>query len=112
MLIFKIVAQNLWYEAQTSGEFGGAPVDLADGYMHFSTADQLERTASLHFAGQSDLLVVAVEAESLGEALKWEPARDGAKFPHLYRALSTAEAVWARPLSVAADGSCALPPLG
>jgi uncharacterized protein (DUF952 family) len=77
----------LWQEAARDGLFHGAPVDRADGYIHFSTAEQLRETAAKHFAGQSDLVLVAVEAEALGDALRWEPSRGGALFPHLYGAL-------------------------
>jgi uncharacterized protein (DUF952 family) len=86
-LIYKICPRPMWQEAARDGLFGGAPVDRADGYIHFSTAEQLRETAAKHFAGQSDLVLVAVEAEALGDALKWEPSRGGALFPHLYGAL-------------------------
>jgi uncharacterized protein (DUF952 family) len=86
-LIYKICPRPLWQEAERDGLFGGAPVDRADGYIHFSTADQVRETAAKHFAGQSDLVLVAVEAAALGPALKWEPSRGGALFPHLYGAL-------------------------
>ena len=66
----------------------GAPVDHADGYIHFSTAAQVRETAATHFAGQADLLLVAVNAAALGPALKWEPSRGGALFPHLYGTLA------------------------
>lgn len=112
MVIYKIVPKTLWEEAQASGELKGAPVDLEDGFIHFSTAEQLPETAARHFAGQSDLLLVAVEADDLGEELKWEPSRGGADFPHLYRSLSTAEAVWARPIPQGADGAPQIPDLG
>jgi len=73
--IYKICPAALWAQAERDGAFRGAPVDLADGYIHFSTADQVEETARKHFAGQSHLLLVSVEAEALGDALKWEPSR-------------------------------------
>ena len=90
-LIFKIVPRAMWQEAQAAGVFKGAPVDLADGYIHFSTADQARETAAKHFSGQDDLLLAAFESEAFGEALKWEPSRGGALFPHLYRALRAAD---------------------
>ena len=87
-LIYKICPRALWQEAERDGVFRGAPVDRADGFIHFSTAEQVRETAARHFAGQTDLLLVAVEAAALGPALKWEPSRGGALFPHLYGALA------------------------
>jgi uncharacterized protein (DUF952 family) len=87
-LIYKIVSAPEWRAAETVGVFRGAAVDLADGYIHFSTADQAQETAARHFAGQTDLLLVAVTAERLGPTLKWEVSRGGALFPHLYAPLS------------------------
>lgn len=83
-LVYKICPRGLWQEAERLGRFTGAPVDRADGFIHFSTADQVAETAARHFAGQDDLLLVAVEAEALGAALRFEPSRGGALFPHLY----------------------------
>jgi uncharacterized protein (DUF952 family) len=82
--IYKICDAAEWRAVERAGEFTGAPVDLADGYIHFSAADQVEETAAKHFAGQRDLVLVAVAADALGPALKWEPSRGGALFPHLY----------------------------
>src|SRR5206468_1331484 len=90
-LIYKIVPEKLWRAAEALAEFDGAPVDLADGYMHFSTAAQVRDTAAKHFARQPDLLLVTVEAERLGAALKWEPSRGGDLFPHLYGKLQLAD---------------------
>ncbi len=104
MLILKIVPRGLWLEAEEIGTFAGAPVDLADGFIHFSTFAQAEETAARHFAGQHDLLLVAVEAERLGEALRWEVSRGGAPFPHLYAPLALADVAWAKPLPVGRDG--------
>ena len=103
-LIYKIVSQASWRAAEAAGVFAGAPVDLADGFIHFSTAAQVEETAAKHFAGQSDLLVIAVDAGGLGDALKWEASRGGALFPHLYAALDPRAAVLVRPLPLRADG--------
>ena len=83
-LIYKICPRELWTEAQAAGRFAGAPVDLADGFIHFSTAAQAQETAARHFAGMSDLLLLAIDAEALGEALRFEPSRGGDLFPHLY----------------------------
>ncbi len=104
MLILKIVPRGLWLEAEAVGTFAGAPVDLADGFIHFSTAAQAEETAARHFAGQHDLLLVSVEAERLGAALRWEVSRGGARFPHLYAQLVLADVAWAKPLPVGRDG--------
>ena len=74
-----------------AGTFAGAPVDLADGFIHFSTAEQVRETAAKHFAGARDLLLTAIEAtDTWGPALKWEPSRGGALFPHLYAPLDPA----------------------
>lgn len=107
--IYKICPMALWREAERIGEFCGAPVDLADGYIHFSTAGQAEETAAKHFAGQDDLVLVAVAADKLGAALKWEPPRGGALFPHLYAALPLGAAIWVKPLRLGADGKHVFP---
>jgi uncharacterized protein (DUF952 family) len=91
-------------EAEKAGRFDGAPVDLRDGFIHFSAADQVAETARRHFSGEGDLLLIAVEAESLGNALKWEASRGGALFPHLYAPLDLAAVVWARDLPLGDDG--------
>ena len=109
MLIYKIVPQALWSAATATGAFEGAPVDRADGFIHFSSAAQVRDTARLHFAGQDDLLLVAVDAERLGPALRWEPSRGGALFPHLYAPLSTAEVATVCTMPLEADGSHMLP---
>ena len=88
-LIFKICPESLWGEAESAGVFHGAPVDLQDGFIHFSTAAQVPATAARHFRGVKDLLLVAVESDALGDALKWEPSRGGDLFPHLYGSLPT-----------------------
>jgi uncharacterized protein (DUF952 family) len=86
--IYKIVSAAEWRAAEAAGVFQGAAIDLADGYIHFSSAAQAEETAAKHFAGKDDLLLVAIDAEKLGDALKWEVSRGGALFPHLYAPLS------------------------
>jgi uncharacterized protein (DUF952 family) len=107
--IFKICPESLWREAEKAGRFEGAPVDLADGYIHFSTAGQVRETAARHFAGQRDLLLVAVEAKPLGAALKWEVSRGGALFPHLYAPLDLSAVLWVEPLPLGADGAHLFP---
>lgn len=103
-LIYKIAPASLWREAQDKGQFDGAPIDLADGFIHFSTVDQVEETAAKYFAGQDDLLLIAVEAEALGEALRYEPSRGGALFPHLYGSLPLEAVVFAKPLPMRPNG--------
>jgi uncharacterized protein (DUF952 family) len=97
-LIFKILSAAAWRDVEAAGVFHGAAVDLADGYIHFSTADQVAETAAKHFAGQGDLMLVAIEPGRLGTALRWEVSRGGALFPHLYAPLATADVLWAKPL--------------
>ena len=103
-LIFKIVATAEWRAAESAGAFDGAGVDRADGYIHFSTAAQAAGTAAKWFAGRADLTLVAVDPEALGAALKWEPSRGGALFPHLYGRLPISAVVWSRPLPLGPDG--------
>jgi len=104
MLIFKIFRRPEWDALRQTGETRGAPVDLADGYIHFSTAEQVAETAARHFAAESDLVLVAIETGRLGAALKWEPSRGGALFPHLYRALRMTDVVWDKSLPLGAAG--------
>jgi uncharacterized protein (DUF952 family) len=97
-LVYKIVTATQWRAAKAEGVFRGASIDLADGYIHFSSPEQVEETAAKHFAGQSDLLLVAIDAGKLGDALKWEVSRGGALFPHLYAPLSFDAVVKVSPL--------------
>jgi uncharacterized protein (DUF952 family) len=85
--IYKVLRGAEWSEAQASGSFAGSPDDARDGFIHFSTAEQLEGTLERHFAGEPNLVVLEVDAAALGDALRWEPSRGGALFPHLYGAL-------------------------
>ena len=103
-LIFKIAGAEEWRRAEAAGVFEGAAVDRADGYIHFSTALQAAETAAKWFAGRSDLMLAAVDADALGSALLWEPSRGGALFPHLYAPLPFSAVCWARPLPLGADG--------
>ncbi|MGR3374314.1 DUF952 domain-containing protein [Pseudooceanicola nanhaiensis] len=98
MLIYKIFRAPEWALLQSDGETDGAPVDVADGYVHFSTAAQAAETAAKHFAGEDDLWLLALDADTLAPDLKWEPSRGGALFPHLYRRLRRSDVLWARPL--------------
>lgn len=108
--IYKFLSRTEWAAAQAAGRFEGSAVDLADGFIHFSTAAQAQETARRHFAGQADLVVLEVEAGDLGAALKFEPSRGGDLFPHLYGALDTrlVRAVTEAPLD--ADGVPLLSP--
>jgi uncharacterized protein (DUF952 family) len=84
MIAYKILTADQWAQFERDGVFNGAPVDLADGYIHLSTADQLQGTLDKHFAGQTDLIVADVDLSDFGDALKWETSRGGALFPHIY----------------------------
>ena len=110
-VIYKICPEPLWRAAERDGVFAGAPIDIADGFIHFSTATQAQETAAKHFAGQDGLLLVRVHAEKLGDALKWEPSRGGALFPHLYAPLKVADVHKVEPLPAGADGGHIFPPL-
>jgi uncharacterized protein (DUF952 family) len=109
--IYKIAPEALWREAESTGRFLGAPIDLTDGFIHFSTAGQVEETAAKHFAGQGDLLLVAVDADRLGDALKYEVSRGGALFPHLYAPLDLDAVAWTKKLPLGPDGRHIFPPL-
>jgi len=91
--IFKIVPKNLWDEALKQGYFRGSADDLRDGFIHFSTIDQLEDTANRHFKGQKDLLLLSVAVEKLDDCLKYEVSRGGDLFPHLYGHLPLAAVI-------------------
>ncbi|MBC2884434.1 DUF952 domain-containing protein [Ochrobactrum sp. CM-21-5] len=110
-IIYKIAPRDLWTQAEKAGTFTGAPVDIADGYIHFSTAMQVRETAAKHFAGQKDLLLVSIDAAAVGENLKYEVSRGGALFPHLYGALSLTAVVKVEPLPLDADGLHIFPEL-
>ena len=107
-LVFKICSHTSWREAEAAGRYAGAPVDVADGYIHLSSATQVGETATKHFAGQSDLVLIAVDTDVLanlvGGALKWEISRGGGLFPHLYGDLPVAAVSWVQPLPTGADG--------
>ena len=109
-VIFKVCEGEAWAKAKQIGRFRGAPVDLQDGYIHFSTATQLAETLAKHFAGQEDLVLVAIATDNLGPNLKWEVSRGGALFPHLYEDLDLKHVAWEHPLTLA-DGRHVLPDL-
>ena len=110
-IIYKIAPEALWREAEKNGRFTGAPIDIADGFIHFSTASQARETAARHFAGQTELLLIAIDGARLGEALKYEVSRGGALFPHLYAPLDLGAVLWVRPLPLGTDGLHQFPAL-
>lgn len=101
--LYKICPAADWRNAEAEGVFRGSEVDREDGYIHFSTGAQVKETAARHFAGMDDLLLIAIDADRLGPALKWEPARSGDLFPHLYEHLPLTAVLWARPLPLIRD---------
>ena len=109
MLIFKIFRKDEWADLQRLSETEGASIDVADGYIHFSTAETVKKTADKYFPGVEELVLCAVEADTL-EPLKWEPAREGVLFPHLYRKIRLSDIVWTKPLPVV-DGRHQFPDL-
>jgi uncharacterized protein (DUF952 family) len=109
MLIYKIFRAGEWANLQSKGETDGAPIDVTDGYIHFSTAATVAETAAKYFAGVEGLVLLAVEADDL-DPLKWEPARAGVLFPHLYRKLRMDDVRWSRPLPLV-DGAHVFPDL-
>ena len=109
MLIFKICHEAEWQQAERDGLYAGSAKDREDHFMHFSTAEQVRGTLERYYADDSDLLLVAVEAEPFGDALVFEPSRGGALFPHLYQPLPVTFVSWAKPIRRAADGTFVLP---
>lgn len=109
MLIFKICHCNEWSAVVRAGSYAGSEKDRADGFLHFSTAEQLQGTLTRHYVDAQELVLVAVDSDALGEALKWEPSRDGALFPHLYAPLATTAVRWTGAIARDADGGFVLP---
>jgi uncharacterized protein (DUF952 family) len=103
--IYKILSRGEWLAALDEGRFEGSADDRADGFIHFSNASQAQETAARHFHGKGDLMVLAVEAEVLGSALRWEPSRGGALFPHLYGELVCERVIEARAVHLMDDGT-------
>jgi uncharacterized protein (DUF952 family) len=110
-MIYKICERPSWHAAEHDGFYRGSQLDARDGFIHFSTAAQVAETAARHFAGQTDLVLVAVDGDALGPALKWEPSRGGDLFPHLYATLPLGAVSWSRPLPDEVGGKRALPEL-
>jgi len=109
--IYKICTQSQWRDAERDGRYRGSELDRRDGFIHFSTAAQTGETAAKHFVGQADLMLVAVDAQALGPALKWEPSRGGDLFPHLYGDLPLTAVRWAKALADEVAGRRAVPEL-
>ena len=108
-LIYKVADASEFDEAVADGIYAGAPIDLKDGFIHFSTAAQLAETLRLHFKGRRNLVLAAVRTADLGDALRWEPSRGGALFPHLYGNLEIKAVDWSEPIEVDDEGGCRLP---
>tara|TARA_X000000950_G_scaffold288027_1_gene402910 strand:- start:19242 stop:19577 length:336 start_codon:yes stop_codon:yes gene_type:complete len=104
MLIYKIFRADEQAAFEAAGETLGAPIDIQDGFVHFSAADQLKETCAKYFAGAEGLFLLAVEADTLGDDLKWEVSRGGALFPHLFRPLKASDVVWTKPLPLGPNG--------
>jgi uncharacterized protein (DUF952 family) len=109
--IYKICPASDWREAERHGVFRGSADDLRDGFIHFSTASQVEGTARKHFSGQPGLLLIAIDAESLGDALRWEVSRGGELFPHLYGDLDLRHVTAVRDMRTRPDGYHDIPEL-
>ena len=109
---YKVLTGEQMAALEAAGSFAGAPVDLADGYIHLSTAEQLPGTLDKHFAGKDDLHIAAVDLDALGDAVKWEPSRGGELFPHHYRPLSLDTVVAYSALHRYEDGTVRLPVTG
>ena len=97
--VYKVVSRTEWAQAERDGVFRGAEIDHRDGYIHLSSVEQVEKTVAIYFAERDDLVLVALEADRLGAALKWEPSRGGALFPHLYATLPLDRVAWSKPFS-------------
>jgi len=108
-LIFKICDEEEWRAAERVGAYDGSPVDRRDGFIHFSTAEQLAETAARHFARRDDLVLIGVWGTGLGAALRYEPSRGGALFPHLYGTLQLKNVCLVAPMQLGEDGVHRLP---
>jgi uncharacterized protein (DUF952 family) len=102
--IFRLLAADVWERALESGRFEGTDHDLRDGFIHFSTAEQVVETARRHYSGQPNLILLWVSTAALGSALRWEPSRGGALFPHLYAALLPSAVTKTAQLPLGPDG--------
>jgi uncharacterized protein (DUF952 family) len=109
--IYKVCSASAWREAERQGVFRGSADDRRDGFIHFSTASQVAGTVTKHFAGQTGLFLIAIDADALGEALKWERSRGGELFPHLYGELDLGAVTEILDLRARSDGSHDIPEL-
>jgi uncharacterized protein (DUF952 family) len=107
--IYRLLAEDAWHEAEQLGCFLGSEHDRRDGFIHFSSAAQVAETAARHYAGQRNLLLLAVDAAALGPVLRWEPSRGGALFPHLYGSLPLTAVLHATRVELGADGRHVFP---
>ncbi|MGX9426071.1 MULTISPECIES: DUF952 domain-containing protein [Bradyrhizobium] len=107
--IYKISPASAWREAERAGVYRGSADDLRDGFIHFSTASQVAGTARKHFSGQTGLFLIAVDADALGDSLRWEPSRHDELFPHLYGELDLGAVTAVYDLPARADGTHAIP---
>lgn len=110
-LVYKIAPRMLWEAAEATGVFAGASIDFEDGFIHLSSAAQVKETARLHFAGQTDLLLIGVDTAAAGEALKWEASHGGDLFPHLYAPLEFSAVEFVVPLPLGPNGAHQFPDL-
>ena len=109
--IYKICPASAWREAERRGNFGGSADDLRDGFIHFSTASQVAETAKKHFFGQTGLFLIAVDADALGDSLRWEPSRNDELFPHLYGELDLGAVTGVLEMHARSDGFHDIPEL-
>lgn len=112
LIAYKVLTADQMAQLEADGTFAGAPVDLEDGYIHLSTAEQLDETVSKHFAGHANLHIAAVDLDALENAVKWEPSRRGALFPHIYGALPLSAVIAYSPLERGPNGKVSLPVTG
>ena len=107
--IYKIMSEVEWAKTKAEGKFAGAEIDLADGYIHFSTAQQVRETVAKHFANRSDLVLLTVNSDRFGDAIKWEPSRGGDLFPHLYSILAIEDVAMVDALPLSRRGGHVFP---
>lgn len=110
-VVYKICPTNAWASAVAVGYYSGSDDDRRDGFIHLSTADQLHKTLAKHFAGQSDLLLIALNTSELTDALQWEPSRGGLLFPHYYGNIPMTAVCWTKPLALDENGTTIVPAL-
>ncbi len=107
--IYKVVDKDLWQSAKSTGQFSGAPIDIQDGYIHFSSAKQVVETVTKHFAGVDNLVLLSIDESELGNNLKWEASRNNDLFPHLYGVLNTSHVHLEEDLPIGPDGTHQFP---